>query len=103
VGASAAPLDLAVVHPDSPGVYLCGIECDGVTYHRSATARDRDQLREHVLRGLGWEIQRVWSTDWWINPAGTLEKLDAKLRALLEISRVKHAEKAERMEREPGP
>ncbi len=103
VGASAAPLDLAVVHPDSPGVYLCGIECDGVTYHRSATARDRDQLREHVLRGLGWEIQRVWSTDWWIDAAGTLEKLDAKLRALLEISRVKHAEKAERMEREPGP
>jgi len=23
------------------------------TYHRSATARDRDMLREQVLRGLG--------------------------------------------------
>lgn len=96
VGASAFRIDLAVVHPDTPGVYLTGIECDGATYHRSATARDRDQLREQVLRGLGWEIQRVWSTDWWIDPQGTLEKLDAKLRALLESSRTQRAELAEK-------
>ena len=96
VGASAFRIDLAVVHPDAPGVYLSGIECDGATYHRSATARDRDKLREQVLRGLGWEIQRVWSTDWWIDPAGTLEKLDARLRALLESSREKRAEAAEK-------
>jgi len=95
VGASAFRIDLAVVHPDAPGAYLTGIECDGATYHRSATARDRDQLREQVLRGLGWEILRVWSTDWWIDPQGTLEKLDARLRALLETSRAKRAEAAE--------
>ncbi len=92
VGASAFRIDLAVVHPDAPGAYLTGIECDGATYHRSATARDRDQLREQVLRGLGWEILRVWSTDWWIDPQGTLEKLDTRLRALLETSRAQRAE-----------
>ncbi|MBU1223814.1 MAG: DUF3320 domain-containing protein [Gammaproteobacteria bacterium] len=96
IGASAFRIDLAVVHPDAQGVYLCGIECDGATYHRSATARDRDKLREQVLRGLGWDILRVWSTDWWIDAAGTLEKLDAKLRVLLETSRVKRAEAAEK-------
>lgn len=96
IGASAFRIDLAVVHPDAQGVYLCGIECDGATYHRSATARDRDKLREQVLRGLGWDIQRVWSTDWWIDAAGTLDKLDAKLRVLLETSRVKRAEAAEK-------
>lgn len=96
IGASAFRIDLAVVHPDAQGVYLCGIECDGATYHRSATARDRDKLREQVLRDLGWDILRVWSTDWWIDAAGTLEKLDAKLRALLETSRVKRAEAAEK-------
>ena len=100
VGASAFRIDLAVVHPDAPGVYLAGIECDGATYHRSATARDRDQLREQVLRGLGWEIQRVWSTDWWIDPQGTLEKLDTKLHALLESSRSQRAEVAEVAEKE---
>ncbi|HQT00099.1 MAG: DNA helicase [Hydrogenophilales bacterium 16-64-46] len=96
IGASAFRIDLAVVHPDAQGVYLCGIECDGATYHRSATARDRDKLREQVLRGLGWDILRVWSTDWWIDAAGTLNKLDAKLRTLLETSRVKRAEAAEK-------
>lgn len=95
VGASAFRIDLAVVHPDAPGAYLTGIECDGATYHRSATARDRDKLREQVLRGLGWEILRVWSTDWWIDPQGTLEKLDARLRLLLETSRAKRAEAEE--------
>lgn len=95
IGASSFRLDLAVVHPDARGSYLTGIECDGATYHRSATARDRDMLREQVLRGLGWEILRVWSTDWWVDRAGTLAKLDARLRGLLEASRAKRADDAE--------
>lgn len=95
VGASEFRIDLAVVHPDASGVYLTGIECDGATYHRSATARDRDKLREQVLRSLGWEILRVWSTDWWIDAEDTLVKLDAKLRRLLETSRAKRALEAE--------
>lgn len=94
VGASAFRIDLAAVHPDARGTYLAGIECDGATYHRSATARDRDKLREQVLRGLGWRVLRVWSTDWWIDPAGTLEKLDAELRELLEMDRARRAQEA---------
>lgn len=96
IGASSFRVDLAVVHPDARGTYLTGVECDGATYHRSATARDRDMLREQVLRGLGWEIVRVWSTDWWVDRAGTLEKLDTKLKELLARSRAARAEEAER-------
>ena len=96
VGASAFRVDLAVVHPDAPGAYLTGIECDGATYHRSATARDRDKLREQVLRGLGWEIVRIWSTDWWIDKAGTVDKVHTALQALLEASRAKRIRDAER-------
>ncbi|MCB1996399.1 MAG: DUF3320 domain-containing protein [Burkholderiaceae bacterium] len=91
IGASAFRVDLGVVHPDMPGRYLTGVECDGATYHRSATARDRDKLREQVLRGLGWEIVRVWSTDWWIDPRGTLERVHAQLDALLEADRQRQA------------
>lgn len=87
IGASSFRIDLGVVHPDFAGRYLAGVECDGATYHRSATARDRDKLREQVLRGLGWEIVRIWSTDWWVNPGGTLEQTHAKLSALLERER----------------
>ena len=96
IGASSFRVDLAVVHPDARGSYLTGIECDGATYHRSATARDRDMLREQVLRGLGWDILRVWSTDWWVDKAGTLQKLDVKLQGLLLASRAKRAKEAER-------
>lgn len=98
VGVSAFRVDLAVVHPDAPGTYLTGIECDGATYHCSATARDRDKLREQVLRGLGWEILRVWSTDWWIDPQGTLDKLDGRLKSLLDASRAQRAEAVAREE-----
>lgn len=81
VGVSSFRIDLGIVHPDAPGRYLAGIECDGATYHRAATARDRDRLREWVLRDLGWRIHRVWSTDWWIDAAGALDRLDAALSA----------------------
>jgi len=96
VGASAFRVDLAVVHPDAPGAYLAGIECDGATYHRSATARDRDMLREQVLRGLGWEILRIWSTDWWVDAKGTLDRVCNRLDELLVVSRAKRAAEAEK-------
>ncbi|MND67391.1 ATP-dependent RecD-like DNA helicase [compost metagenome] len=98
VGVSAFRIDLGVVDPDAPGRYLAGVECDGATYHRSATARDRDKLREHVLRGLGWEILRIWSTDWWINAVGTADLIHERLTALLALSRVQRAEQEARKE-----
>jgi very-short-patch-repair endonuclease len=91
IGASSFRVDLGIVHPDAPGTYLCGVECDGATYHRSATARDRDMLREQVLRGLGWEIVRIWSTDWWIDRNGTLDRVHRNLEVLLEQSRAARA------------
>jgi very-short-patch-repair endonuclease len=91
VGVSAFRIDLGVVDPDAPGRYLSGVECDGATYHRSATARDRDKLREFVLRGLGWEILRIWSTDWWIDAQGTTERIHGRLNDLLAESRAKRA------------
>jgi integrase len=81
IGVSAFRIDLGIVDPDAPG--LAGIECDGATYHRSATARDRDKLRERVLTDLGWKIVRIWSTDWWLDPEGTLDKTDLKLKNLM--------------------
>ncbi|WP_459931932.1 DUF3320 domain-containing protein [Fundidesulfovibrio butyratiphilus] len=87
IGVSAFRIDLGVVHPDMPGRYLAGVECDGATYHRSATARDRDRLRQLVLNRLGWNIFRVWSTDWWTDSAGALDKLQEQLSALLEQTR----------------
>lgn len=75
-------IDLGVRHPDHPERFLAGIECDGAAYHSSKSARDRDRLREEVLTSLGWELVRVWSTDWFDNPALETEKLVRKLEEL---------------------
>ncbi len=87
IGVSRFRIDLGVVHPDRPGDYLAGVECDGASYHSGATARDRDKVRAAILEGLGWTLVRVWSTDWWVDKRGATERLDASLRALLDASR----------------
>jgi len=87
IGVSRFRIDLGIVHPDRPGDYLLGVECDGATYHSAATARDRDKVRSAILQGLGWKLLRVWSTDWWIDKDGALERLHVAINAQLEVSR----------------
>lgn len=87
IGVSRFRIDLGIVHPDKSGDYLVGVECDGATYHSAATARDRDKVRGAILQGLGWKLLRLWSTEWWIDKAGALDRLDMKINQLLEESR----------------
>jgi very-short-patch-repair endonuclease len=68
-GVSSYRLDFAACHPDKPGQMVLAIECDGATYHSSPTARDRDRLRQEMLERLGWRFHRIWSTDWFRDPA----------------------------------
>ena len=82
VGASKFRIDLGIKHPRNSSVYLAGVECDGAAYHSSRSARDRDRLREEVLRGLGWNIVRVWSTDWFADPERATNRLVEQLRTL---------------------
>jgi very-short-patch-repair endonuclease len=95
VGVSSFRIDLGVVDPDEPERYLAGIECDGATYERAASARDRDLVRESVLRGLGWEILRLWSTEFWLDPAGVTARIDQQLKALHERSRARRRKEKE--------
>ena len=64
VGASAYRIDLAIRDPRDQNRYVMAVECDGATYHHTRTARDRDLLRQEILRSHGWRIHRLWSTDW---------------------------------------
>lgn len=89
IGVSSFRVDIGVVDPDSPSEYIAGIECDGATYNRASTARDRDKLRENVLKELGWNIIRIWSADWWVDRTGSLEKLHSRLERILEEKRTK--------------
>jgi very-short-patch-repair endonuclease len=92
IGVSRFRIDLGVVHPDRPGDYLVGVECDGATYHSAATARDRDKVRSETLRNLGWQLVRVWSTEWWVDRDGALERLHGVISVELERQRDSAAE-----------
>jgi very-short-patch-repair endonuclease len=74
VGSQGFFIDLAVVDPGQPGRYVLGIECDGAMYHSARSARDRDRLRQQVLEAVGWRLHRIWSTDWFRDPAGETER-----------------------------
>jgi very-short-patch-repair endonuclease len=87
VGVSRFRIDLGVVHPDRPGDFFLGVECDGATYHSAATARDRDKVRASILESLGWKLARVWSTDWWIDKERATEKLHRQIERHLEEDR----------------
>ena len=92
IGVAGYRIDLGILDPDSSGAYLAGIECDGAIYHSSKVARDRDQIRESVLRKLGWKILRIWSTDWYLDPRGSCKQMHEKLNRILDVSRVNNAD-----------
>ncbi|MDA8575489.1 DUF4011 domain-containing protein [Candidatus Marinamargulisbacteria bacterium] len=75
VGVKGFSIDIGVKHSDWPHGFIMGVECDGATYHSSVSARDRDRLRQEVLEGLGWNLYRIWSTDWFEDPIRETEKL----------------------------
>lgn len=87
VGVSKFRIDLGIVHPDLPGDFLLGVECDGATYHSAATARDRDKVRAAILEGLGWKLLRVWSTEWWFNRNRAADQLHIAIEQALEADR----------------
>jgi very-short-patch-repair endonuclease len=79
VGVSGYRIDLALVSDDEL-FYDLGIECDGINYHSSPSARDRDWLRQQILEELGWDIHRIWSTSWIRNPEQELNRLETALQ-----------------------
>ena len=89
IGVSRYRIDIGVVHPEHPGDYLAGIECDGATYHSSRTAKERDKLRQDILEGLGWTLFRIWSTDWWHDRDKSLEDIHEKLQTHLHANNIK--------------
>lgn len=87
IGVAGYRIDLGVRDKEVPGRFICGIECDGVAYHNSETARDRDRLRQQVLEARGWTIVRVWSTDWFKDRSGQITRLVQLIHAASQEAR----------------
>ncbi len=75
VGHSKFKIDLAVVDPKNPSRYLLGIMLDGDNYRDAKTTGDRELSAFSVLQGLGWNIHRIWSIDYYENQQKELDKI----------------------------
>ncbi len=73
-------VDLAIVDPQNPHRYALGIMLDGERYQNARFARDRDRIKEEMLRRLGWNVQRVWITDWMRNSERVVQCIEAALQ-----------------------
>jgi len=82
VGCAGYRVDLGVRHPEHPGTFALGIECDGASYHSSVVARDRDRLRQEILEGLGWTLCRIWSPAWY----RARDEQESRLRNAIEVA-----------------
>jgi very-short-patch-repair endonuclease len=82
VGDGGFRIDIAVLHPKTEFGYLLGVECDGKTYHSGWSARARDVWRQQILERRGWNIHRIWSTNWWLNRESEIKKIKSKLAGL---------------------
>jgi very-short-patch-repair endonuclease len=87
IGVAGFFVDLAISDPERPGRFVLGIECDGMQYHSSRSARDRDRLRQNVLEDHGWIIHRIWSTDWYLRPDEEIRKVQAAYESARSIWR----------------
>lgn len=87
VGCAGFRVDLAILDPEYPGRYLLGVTCDGPSYQSSRVARDRDRLRQQVLKGLGWRLHKLWSPDWYRNRAEIQKALLKVIEELLDEDR----------------
>jgi very-short-patch-repair endonuclease len=102
VGVAGYRIDIGVLDDEVQGRFVCGIECDGAAYHSSETARDRDRLRHEVLENRGWALIRVWSTDWFKDRAGQIERLLKAIDAARTRVRTEHVAEQEATQDESG-
>lgn len=82
LGRSGFKVNLAVLDPREEGRYLLGILCDGAGYYQTPTTQDRELVQPAVLGALGWELMRLWSVDWFVDPERVLNRILDRLRAL---------------------
>ena len=83
VGRSHFKIDLAVIDPADSANYLLGILCDGTNYYATPTQRDREICQPGVLQGLGWNLMRVWSADWFLSKEQVADRIIERIEQLI--------------------
>jgi len=83
VGESGYRIDLGIVDPRDSSKYILGVECDGAMFHTGKSVRERDVMRQKFLERRGWNIDRIWSRNWWRNPDREIQKIKERVDSLV--------------------
>lgn len=82
IGSSRFRVDIGIVDPQNEEDYILGLLCDGPSYKNGNTSRDRNILQPDVLRGLGWNVMRIWSLDWFDSRERVLNEIEDTIKRL---------------------
>ncbi len=82
IGTSGFKIDIGVVHPNNPEVFILGIITDGKYYRDAETTNDRESVMPSMLRHLGWNLHRVWTLDWHEHIDRIMKEITASLEEL---------------------
>nr|WP_314496875.1 DUF3320 domain-containing protein [uncultured Chryseobacterium sp.] len=92
IGTSDYKIDIGIIDPENKNEYLLAILVDSENYFNISTTNDRELLAPNVLKGLGWNIFRIWTLDWIKNK----ENIIIEIKTLLE--KIKNEEKSKEEE-----
>lgn len=85
IGHSNYKIDLAVVHPDFASKYILAIECDGKSFQSAESTKERDITRQEFLESKGWNVEQIWSRNWWKDSNKEIIRLREKIEELRKI------------------
>lgn len=74
-GKSNNRIDVAISKEKSKDIYNLAIILDGHNYYECQSVRDREKLKETLLEKLGWNIIRVYASDFVKNKQTILDKI----------------------------
>lgn len=71
-------IDLGIYSPAKKR-FVLGIEMDGAMYHSGYEKEHSDYTRQKVLESKGWDIYRIWSTNWLMDMDKEFHKLTSAI------------------------
>lgn len=80
IGCSSYKIDIAIVDPADSSKYILAILTDGKNYYSASTSKDREIVQVETLKLLGWNVHKIWSTEWWENPGKVLNEILEAIR-----------------------
>lgn len=84
IGNSEFKIDIGILNPKNNNQFILGVLIDGENYYNSKTSIDRNIIQPNMLKSLGWNIENIWSIDWYENKKQEIQKIINKLKKLEE-------------------